>query len=73
MPVFDFEDTQQMDECILVDIHNKRDFVRQDSGGTRNFTWTKDGFMDTTSGWKYRHAPICLKDLAAYLRNQKLA
>ena len=65
MPFMDFEDTQKQDEVMLIDINNNRDAFRQDSGGTRNFSWTKDGFMDTTSGWKYRFNPVNLGDLAA--------
>lgn len=65
MPVFDFEDTQRRDEVILVDINNKRDFYRNDASGTRNFTWTKDGFFDTTSGWKNRHIGHNIGDVSA--------
>jgi len=65
MPALDFEDTQKRDECIKVDIFNKRDFFRNDLAGTRNFTWTKDGFLDTTSGWKDRYVTVNLGDLSA--------
>ncbi len=65
MPVLLFEDTQKDDECIKVDIGNKRDFYRNDLAGTRNITWTTDGFLDTTSGWKNRYANLGLGDLAA--------
>ncbi len=65
MPAILLEDTQKRDECIQVDINNKRDFYRNDLNGTRNFTWTKDGFFDTTSGWQYRFEQKNLSDISA--------
>ncbi len=65
MAFLDSEDTQLRDEVILMDIYNKRDAMRLDVAGTRVFTLTKDGFIDTTSGWKNRYVNIGLGDVAA--------
>jgi len=64
MGLFDSEDTQDRDAAILIDINNNRDAMRYDNAGTREFTLTKDGFMDCANGWKDRYASVYIGDVA---------
>jgi len=65
MPGIDFEDTHGSEPCMLFDGNNDRAIMAHYLNGTKVFELLADGFIYTTSGWKYRYAVVNVGDIAA--------
>ena len=65
MPVLDFEDTFGSDPAIIMDVNNDRSIMAHYLNGTKVFELCRDGFIYTTSGWKYRYVSVNVGDVAA--------
>jgi hypothetical protein len=59
------EDSQGNGPMASFDVNNKRDILVHYDDGTEKFALMSDGFIRTTSGWKYRQLAIGIGDVAA--------
>lgn len=62
---FNFDDAQGNGPALIFDVANGRDIIAQYDDGTEVFALMPDGFIRTTSGWKYRQVTGFLGDLGA--------
>jgi hypothetical protein len=63
--VLHIEDTQGNGPAFIFDVNNKRDILAHYDDGTEKFALMSNGFIRTTSGYKYRQAVIGIGDIAA--------